>query len=169
MLEIRDATREDLPAITHIYNNAILNTAATFDTEPKSMAEQETWFEEHGEEYPILVGLDQGHVVAWGSLSAWSDRCAYSDTAEMSLYVTEAYRGKGIGQQMAAAMLKKGREVGIHTVVCRMSETSQASIHILEKYGFRHIGVMKEVGQKFGKRLDVHLMQIIFSPSKTAS
>lgn len=167
MLAIRDAKLEDLGAITEIYNEAILRTVATFDTEPKTVDEQKVWFVSHSSKYPILVAELDGAVVGWASLSAWSDRCGYSDTAEISLYIKEEYGGKGIGRKLTETILKKGKNAGLHTVVARIAESGEASMHILENLGFFHIGVMKEVGRKFGKLLDVYLMQKIYdSPRK---
>jgi phosphinothricin acetyltransferase len=74
MLTIRKATVADLPAITEIYNEAILTTNATFDTQTKTMAEQETWFTGHDGKHPIIVAEQDRKVVAWASLSEWSSR-----------------------------------------------------------------------------------------------
>ena len=162
MIRIRRARLEDLPVITEIYNDAIIKTVATFDTKPKSIEEQKEWFEKHGERYPILVAEMNNKVVGWASLTAWSDRCAYSDTAEISLYIEEGYRGKGIGKKLTEAILREGKAAGLHTIIARIREGNDQSIHILETYGFNHIGIMKEVGRKFGKLLDVYLLQKIF-------
>jgi L-amino acid N-acyltransferase YncA len=162
MLRIRGARLVDLEGITDIYNDAILRTTATFDVAPKTMDEQRTWFEEHSSDYPILVAEDADSIVGWASLSPWSDRCAYSDTAEISLYVTEGSRGKGIGKQLVKAILREGKAAGLHTVVARVSEGNAVSIRIFEAAGFDHIGVMREVGKKFGKLIDVYLMQKIY-------
>jgi len=162
MLTIRSATLQDLGAITEIYNDAILKTVATFDTEPKTNAEQKSWFGHHGTRYPILVAEEGNIIVGWASLSQWSDRCAYSDTAEASLYVREGYRGRGIGRRLMEAIIKAGGKAGLHTLIGRITEGNETSIHLTESAGFKHIGVMKEVGRKFGKLLDVHLMQYIY-------
>ena len=162
MPAIREARREDLVTITEIYNEAIVKTVATFDTEPKSIEEQRVWFDRHNASYPILVAEDQRLVVGWASLSMWSDRCGYSDTAEISLYVKEEYRSRGIGRKLLGAILKKGKNVGLHTVIARIVGNNQASIHLCDVFGFVHIGTMREVGRKFGKLLDVDLMQKIF-------
>jgi L-amino acid N-acyltransferase YncA len=162
MLKIRPATLKDLGAITEIYNHAILKTVATFDTHPKTAEEQKTWFADHGPEYPILVAENNDLVVGWSSLSRWSDRCGYSDTAEISLYVDEKHQGKGIGRKLLEAIVKEGKRVGLHTLIARIAEGSEASIHLHKSVGFEHIGTMKEVGRKFGKRLDVHLLQKIY-------
>ena len=162
MLIIKTATIKDLGAITEIYNQAILNTVATFDTEPKTLDEQNEWFSQHGARSPILVAEQDGVIVGWASLSMWSDRCAYSDTAEISLYVAENYRNKGIGRKLSEAILQAGRDAGLHSVIARIAEGNEISVHIIESLGFQHIGVMKEVGRKFGRLIDVYMMQKIY-------
>jgi L-amino acid N-acyltransferase YncA len=162
MLTIRPATLDDLGAITEIYNQAVLNTSATFDTNPKTLEEQKAWFSRHGSRYPVLVAQQGNHIVGWASLSMWSDRCAYADTAEISLYIKEEYRGQGIGQKLSKAIIRAGQDAGLHTVIARIAEGNAVSIHIAESFGFEHIGVMREVGRKFGKFLDVYLMQKIY-------
>lgn len=162
MLTIRKATLQDLSAITEIYNEAILKTVATFDTEPKTETEQRSWFEHHGAKYPILVAEQDNLIIGWASLSQWSDRCAYSDTAEASLYVREEHQGRGIGRKLSEAIIKEGRKAGLHTLIARIAEGNEVSIHLAESIGYKHIGVMREVGRKFGRRLDVYLMQYIY-------
>jgi L-amino acid N-acyltransferase YncA len=159
---IRRASRDDLEGITEIYNDAVLKTVATFDTEPKTREEQEIWFAEHGPRYPILVAERDGLILGWASLSRWSERCAYSDTAEVSLYVSEKQRGRGIGRDLLDAIIRESREKKIHTIIARIAEGNWVSINLLESTGFEHIGVMREVGRKFDKLLDVYLMQKIF-------
>jgi L-amino acid N-acyltransferase len=165
MLEIRLAKKIDLPAITDIYNSAILKTTATFDTIEKTMAEQENWFSKHNEQHPIFVANINGKVVGWASLSAWSDRCAYSETAEVSFYVDENYRGQGIGKKLLEKLDLVAPKIGLHTLVSRIAGESEISIHLHKLYGFELVGTMKQVGRKFGKLLDVHLMQKIYTSS----
>ena len=162
MLTFRRATLEDLDAITEIYNEAILHTAATFDTETKTIEEQKTWFFDHDDKHPILVAVDCEFIVGWASLSKWSDRCAYTDTAEVSLYVKKEHRGKGIGRQLLETILREGQEAGLHTLIARIAEGNEISINLFEHEGFELIGVMKEVGRKFGRLLDVYIMQKIY-------
>jgi phosphinothricin acetyltransferase len=165
-MRIRKATLDDLPAIKEIYNHAIENTVATFDTEPITMEEQEEWFRRHGPVHPVVVAEEASEkgntVLGWASLSEWSDRCAYSDTAEVSVYVREDCRGRGIGRVLLDGVMEKGRKAGLHTVIARIAEGNDVSIRLYESAGFRHIGIMREVGRKFGKLLDVYMMQKIF-------
>ncbi|MDY7018599.1 MAG: N-acetyltransferase family protein [Chloroflexota bacterium] len=162
MLIIRSANLDDLNTITEIYNEAVLTTVATFDTEPKNDAEQRAWFANHGSKHPIIVAEMDGVVVGWASLSKWSDRPAYSDTAEISLYVKEEFRGSSIGRRLLEAIIREGERVGLHTVIARIAEGNKESIHLHESVGFEHIGIMMEVGRKFGRLLDVYLMQKIY-------
>ena len=165
MVLIRDAVAEDLQIITEIYNDAVVNTVATFDTSPKTLEEQRKWFEGHGEKHPVLVAVIDGAVVGWGSLSSWSERCAYEDSAEMSAYVKDEFRGRGVGSRLAAALLDEGRKRGLHTVIARIESSNAPSIHILESCGFDTVGTMRQVGRKFGRLLDVCILQLIFDES----
>lgn len=156
---IRRATVDDVAAITEIYNEAILTTTATFDTEPKTIAERLAWLASHGERHPVLIASLDDKVVGWASITKWSDRLAYADTAETSFYVKSEYRGRGIGRQLKGAVIEEARKLGFHTLVARVAEGSRESIHLNESFGFVHVGVLKEVGRKFGRLLDVHVMQ----------
>jgi phosphinothricin acetyltransferase len=156
---IRPATIDDLPLITDIYNDAIRTTVATFDTEPKSLDEQKSWLEAHGTHYPVVVAESDGAVIGWASLSRYSDRCAYSDTAEASVYVAKQHRHKGIGGKLLSELMERGAEANLHVVIARIAGGNEISVHLFETHGFEHVGVLKEVGRKFGKLVDVHIMQ----------
>ncbi len=162
MITIRHALPDDLDSITAIYNETILNTTATFDTQPKTSEEQNSWLAGHNSQYPVLVAEQDGCVVGWASLSKWSDRCAYSGTAEISLYIESGRRGRGVGRKLFEAILLEGQKLKLHTVVVRIVEGNLPSIHLCGSAGFMQIGIMKEVGYKFGRLLDVILMQKIY-------
>lgn len=162
MLNIRRATLQDLGSITEIYNNVILNSVATFDTEPKTIKERKRWFVHHDVKHPILVADLDGFVVGWASLSNWSDRKAYAGTAEASLYVEEKHQGRGIGKKLLQALIQEGQKAGLHTVIARITEGNVVSISLFEHEGFQNIGVMKEVGRKFDRLLDVCMLQKIY-------
>jgi len=163
-ITIRRATVKDLRAITDIYNEAVLTTDATFDTDLKTIAEQRAWYKEHGKRNPILVAVVDGNIRGWASLSKWSTRCAYADTAEISVYVKQGYRNRGIGKHLMKDVLAEGDRVGLHTIISRITSGNAISIRLHEELGFQPIGIMKEVGKKFDKILDVCLMQKIYRP-----
>ncbi|HVV98790.1 MAG TPA: GNAT family N-acetyltransferase [Planctomycetaceae bacterium] len=158
---IRRALESDVPAIRDIYNEAILTTTATFDTEPKSLADRLEWFRAHDDRHPVLVADCDGGVVGWSTLTPWSDRRAYDQTAETSFYVQSAFRGRGIGRLLKEATIAEARRLGYHTLLARVAEGSEASLHLNESVGFALVGTMKEVGEKFGRRLDVHILQLM--------
>lgn len=156
---IRRAELADLDAITEIYNEAILTTTATFDTEPKSKADRLQWFQSREEKYPVLVAIVDGKAVGWASINQYSDRRAYDVTAETSFYVKAEYRGQGIGRELKRATIEEARRLGFHSLIVRVAEGSNESLHLNESFGFTHVGTLKEVGSKFGKLLDVHILQ----------
>lgn len=156
---IRPADLADLEAITEIYNGAILRTTATFDIEPKSLEDRRAWFESHGPRHPILVAIVDDRVVGWASLNPWSPRPAYNDTAETAFYVHEDYRGRGVGRQLKESIIEEGHRLGYHTLIAQVAEESFESLHLNEAFGFVLVGTLKEVGKKFGRVLDVHILQ----------
>jgi len=162
-LTVRRALLSDADAITEIYNEAILTTTATFDTTPRTVSERLEWLKSHDERHPVIVIEMDGAVVGWASLSRWSDRSAYDDTAETSFYVKIGYRGLGAGRKLKQAIIEEARRLRFHTLVARIAEGGDVSLHLNESFGFTRVGTMKEVGCKFGRRLDVHILQKVLS------
>lgn len=160
-VHIRRAELADVPDIAAIYNEAILTTTATFDTEVKDLADRQRWFESHDERHPIWVAVVEGRVVGWSALSRWSERRAYEDTAETTFYVAEKFRGQGIGRRLKEVTVENARRLGFHTLIARVAQDSVESLHLNESFGFRKVGTLKEVGRKFGRWLDVHILQIL--------
>lgn len=166
---IRQATLDDAAAIAEIYNEAILTTTATFDTEPKSVDDRANWIRSHTGRFPVLVAETSAGVIGWASLSPWSDRCAYSDVAETSFYVHSSARGQGIGRALKRAIIQAAADAGFFTLIARVAEGSDASLHINLSEGFALIGTMKKVGFKFGRRLDVRFLQLMLQPNASGT
>jgi phosphinothricin acetyltransferase len=161
VIDIRIAVPSDVEAITEIYNEAVLNSTATFDTEPKTTEERKQWLMSHDNRHPVLVAVVDGVIAGWSSISRWSDRPAYDDTVETSFYVGAGFRGKGIGRMLKEATISEARRLGYHTLIARIAQDNPVSLHLNESMGFVHVGTLKEVGRKFGKLLDVHILQKI--------
>lgn len=161
-LSIRPAAPADAGAIAEIYNDAVLRSTATFDTQPKDADERRRWLAGHGPRHPVLVAEESGRVLGWASLSAWSPRRAYEETVEFSVYLAPAAQGRGLGLKLSQAVLDAGKQTGAHVVLSRVVGESENSLKLHEKLGFERVGVMREVGWKFGRRLDVVLLQKIF-------
>lgn len=160
--EFRNAQLGDLDKIVEIYNWAIINTTATFDTEIKTTQGRREWFNEHNEKFPIVCVLSQGEICAWGSLSRWSDRLAYDICAEVSFYVDPEFHGLGIGSKILKRLIDLGRNTGKKNLISRITSESAVSLHLHNKLGFETIGVMKQCGIKFEKVLDVNLLQYLY-------
>jgi len=163
-IHIRRAQLSDIRGITDIYNDAILTTNATFDTQLKTLPEQRKWYRGHGPRNPILVAEENGEIVGWASLSEWSTRCAYADTVEISLYIAQIHRHKGIGKLLMKALIEEGKKTGLHTILSRITGGNEVSVRLHRQFGFKRIGTMKEVGNKNGQLLDVDMMQLMLEP-----
>jgi L-amino acid N-acyltransferase YncA len=161
--KISIAQKSDLPKIVDIYNWAIENTTATFDTETKTVEERLEWFEEHDQDFPLIVVKDKNQeVIGWGCLSRWSDRRAYDVTAEVSFYIAPVAHGRGLGSLILQELIRLGKETRKKTLISRVTKESEVSLHLHKKYGFEQMGVMKNCGIKFEKLLDVHFLQYLY-------
>jgi phosphinothricin acetyltransferase len=100
-------------------------------------------------------------VIGWAALSRYSTRCAYDATVEASAYIDENETRRGLGTALSEALLEAGRAGGVHAVVSRICTENAASLAMARKLGFFEVGVMREVGVKFGRSLDVMWMEMI--------
>ena len=172
-MKIRPATEADLPGIFAIYDHEVLHGTATFDTEPKSAAGRLEWLrDDGGGKYPILVAevapvaAEAAPAIAgWGRLYAWSNRCAYARAAENAVYVHREHRGRGVGHALLAELIRLAPQRGIHVLLARIVEGNPASVALHEAHGYQTIGVMRRVGEKFGRVLDVRLMDRHLDPA----
>ena len=166
---IRDATLEDIPAITDIYRDAVLNSVATLDTTPPSVEERAAWLQHHGARFPVLVATVNGRVAGWASLSEWNSRGAYAYTAESSVYVATSHRRKGIGAALLAAIEARARELNYHVVIARVVATNETSLELVRTAGYEDVGHIREVGYKFGKWLDMCVLQLTLACTPDSS
>jgi L-amino acid N-acyltransferase YncA len=120
------------------------------------------WMHQHSDKYPVVVAEENNTILGFASMTRWSDRAAYDDTAEISIYVHPDHRDKGLGKQLIKAIIEAGRTGGLHCVLSRITQGNEKSIYLHEQNGFRTVGVMKEVGKKFGEILDVTMMQLLY-------
>jgi L-amino acid N-acyltransferase YncA len=161
-LTIRPATPADAEAIAAIYNHYVTHSVATFDTQATTAENRRAWLGEHGEDHPVLVAEAQdGDVVAWGSLSRWGTRCAYRHSVEMSVYVREGYTGQRLGPRISRSLLELARERGHHAIVSQVVADNEASLKMAAQLGFERVGCLREVGRKFGRWLDVVIMELL--------
>ena len=159
---VRLARAEDAEAIRAIYNREVTGSTVTFDLVPRSLESQRTWIDAHAGAHPAVVVVDDdpaATVIGFGSLSPYRDRPAYSTTVEDSVYVHHDQRGRGVGKLVLDELVRLATVHGFHSVMARIVGGHDASIRLHESCGFGLVGIEREVGRKFGKWLDVALMQ----------
>lgn len=156
---VRLARRGDAEAIRAIYNLEVTGSTVTFDLVPRTLAEQEAWLVEHAGVHPAVVAELDGEVVGFGSLAPYRSRPAYATTVEDSVYVRGDRRGLGCGRAVVDELVRLATVHGFHAVMARIVGGHQASIALHVGCGFELVGVEREVGRKFGRWLDVVLMQ----------
>jgi len=165
-LVIRDATPGDIPSITAIYAHAVMHTVATLDTDEPTIASQSEWFRHHDERHPVIVGTVAGEVVGWASLSEWSPRTGYRNTAEASVYISPRHQSRGFGAALLEAIVDRARAVGLHLLVARIATTNEVSLRLTRRAGFTDVGTMREVGFKFENYVDVAVLQMLLDGTK---
>jgi phosphinothricin acetyltransferase len=159
----RLATLADADAIRQIYNLEVTTSSVTFDLVPRSLADQEEWLAKRSGAHAVLVGVVDDDVVGFASLSPYRDRAGYATTVEDSIYVARAHQGRGVGTQLLGELVEVARRHGFHSMIARIVAGHDASINLHAALGFSVLGVEREVGRKFGKWLDVVLMQRMLS------
>ena len=159
MLELRLATVDDAPALQRIYNHEVENSTVTFDLVPRTLEEQQQWITDRDGAHGIVVAELDGEVVGYASLSPFRPKAAYRTTVENSVYVDEQARGKGVGRALLDEIVALAEARGFHTVIAHIVAGHDASIALHHACGFRVVGTEREVGRKFGRWLDVVVMQ----------
>ena len=142
----RAATRKDLPQIVEIYNATIPSRMVTADTEPVSVESRVRWFEEHTpDRRPLWVIEDAGRIAAWLSFSSFYGRPAYAKTAELSVYVHEAFRKRGLGSSLLKSALADAPALKIDTLLGFIFGHNLPSLELFERFGFARWGELPKV------------------------
>lgn len=158
---IREATAHDAEAIAAIYNDAVRNSTAIWNDVVVDVPNRADWIAAHQRDgAPVLVLEEAGEVVGYATYGAFRPHDGYRETIEHSVYVRADKRGGGRGRMLLQALIAEARARGPHVMVAAIEAGNTASIRLHEKMGFQTIGVMPQVGQKFGKWLDLALLQL---------
>jgi L-amino acid N-acyltransferase YncA len=152
----RAANQADSSAIARIYNQGIEDRVATFETRFRSTADVEKWFDGI---HPIVVVEEAGQVTAFASTSTYRARECYAGIAECSVYVTRDARGRGVGKVALDALFDGARSAGFHKLVARVFAENERSLKMLDKLGFRRVGVYYRHGQLEGVWKDVIIVE----------
>ncbi|WP_339279275.1 N-acetyltransferase family protein [Paenibacillus sp. FSL W8-1187] len=154
---LADARPEDLPAIVDIYNTTIAGRMVTADLEPVTPVQRQAWYDEHSPDFrPLWVLKDgQGAVVAWLSYQSFHPRAAYNGTAEISIYLSPALRGQGLGGRLLQRAIDACPGLGIHSLVGLVFGHNEPSLRLFEKHGFDVWGRLPRVAVLDGVERDL--------------
>jgi phosphinothricin acetyltransferase len=152
---IDDMRETDWEQVRSIYLEGIATGHATFET---SAPEWEKWDAAHLRD-PRLVCRQDGTVVGWAALSPVSGRCVYAGVAEVSVYVSQASRGQGIGHALLTTLVERAETKGVWTLQAGVFPENQASINVHIKCGFRKVGIREKLGKMAGVWRDVVLLE----------
>lgn len=163
-IKIREAQEHDLQQILDIYNDAILHTTSVYNYKPHTLEMRREWFRQKQQDgFPIWVADLAGQAVGFGTYGPFRPWAAYKYTAEISVYIDPAHRGKGIAKQLYPQLLASAQQQQLHALVAGIDATNEASIKLHRHFGFAEVGRFKEVGYKFGQWLDLVFMQLLLS------
>jgi phosphinothricin acetyltransferase len=155
---VRPAAAADASAISAIYNDAVLTSTATFDLETGDAAARTRWLAADSTRLCLVGELDR-RVVGWTALTRWSARAGYRETAELAIYVAADRRRGGVGLALAGAALRAAPALGLHAVIAQVCAENQPGLALAARLGLAPAGTLREVGVKFGRRLDVVLCE----------
>ncbi len=156
---IRDIKSGDVGAVTEIYNYYILNSTATFEEEPLSVADFDKRVGRISAKYPFLVAEDGGKIIGYAYVCEFNERSAYRFTADLSIYTDKNSRHIGIGGKLLEKIEKKAAAQGIKSLISLITGENLASVKFHENHGFKRCGTLNSVGVKFGRELDVFYYQ----------
>jgi L-amino acid N-acyltransferase YncA len=171
MITIRGLTPNDLDAITRIYAHHVLNGTATFEETPPTLEEMRLRVEKvAGLGLPWLVAEAEGALVGYAYADRFRERSAYRFTLEDSVYIDPAHHRMGLRRALLAELLPRCEALGHRQVIAAIGDSGNAgSIGLHRTMGFQQAGIYKSVGLKFGRWLDVVLMQKTLGPGDAAT
>jgi L-amino acid N-acyltransferase YncA len=155
-VKIRDATLADVPAIVEIYNSTVPSRMVTADPEPVSVESRLPWFREHDpKSRPIWVAEVDGEIAGWFGFENFRKKPAYYATAEVSVYVSEKHRRRGIGRRLLEEAIRRAPELGLKTLTGGIFGHNEPSIRLFEAFGFERWAHYPRVAELDGVERDL--------------
>jgi phosphinothricin acetyltransferase len=153
---IREMEGTDWAKVSEIYVQGIETNVSTFETKCPTYEE---WDKAHAKVCRYVI-TDNENILGWAALTIASGRCVYSGVAELSIYIDNRYKGKGVGSKLLAHLINESENHGFWTIQSGIMEENEASIKLHEKCGFRRIGFREKVGKdRYGKWRNTVLME----------
>jgi L-amino acid N-acyltransferase YncA len=158
---VRDAEPADLEAILEIHNTAIVESTAIWDTEQVDLDDRVAWWAHRRQGgFPVLVAEIDGAVAGYASYGPWRPKSGYRFTVENSVYVRDGFHRRGVATALLGELVVRANTDGVHVIVAGIEASNQASIALHRNFGFEIVAHMPQVGAKFGRWLDLLLMQL---------
>ncbi len=154
--EIRAMLPGDWSRVKAIYESGIASGDATFE---QSAPDWEQWDASHLSYGRLIAAREEGAIIGWAALTPVSSRCVYEGVAEVSVYVDEAGRGRGIGMQLLQALVSAAEAKGLWTLQAGIFPENEASLRIHQKAGFRIVGYRERIGKMRGRWRDTWLLE----------
>ncbi len=151
----------DAEQIAEIYNYYIQNTHHTFETEPLNSDEIQKRIGETIEDYPFLVCEENNEILAYAFATQYKSRCAYKNSVEVSVYVKNNLRQKGIGKMLYEKLFEELSKTDIHAIIAGIALPNEPSIKLHENFGFKKVAHFREIGFKLGRWIDVGYWELI--------
>lgn len=170
-LAIRDTAAGDIPAITRIYGEAVLNGTASYEIDPPDEAEMaRRWSDLRSRGFPHLVAVRNEAVLGYAYAGPYRPRPAYRYTVEDSVYIAPEAHGSGLGRALLSEIIRRAEAGGFRQMMAVIGDGTRhaASVRLHEALGFRRIGVIEGSGFKHGRWLDTVLMQRALGPGKAS-
>jgi len=145
-LVYKHATLQDLPTIVAIYNSVVAGRMVTADTEPVSVESKLNWFNNHNtSKRPLYIVHDNNNIIGWVSLESFYGRPAYNQTAEVSIYLEEAARGKGCGKEILKHIIDQAPVLGIKSLLGYIFAHNEPSLKLFRNFGFEQWALFPNV------------------------
>ncbi len=159
---LRKATAKDVAQILEIVNYAIVHTTSNYLYDVQTLATQMEWFEDkRSKKFPVIVAEYNGVAIGFGTYGTFREKTGYQYTVEHSVYVSNEFIGKGIGKLLLTELITLAKSEGYHTMIGGIDAANSGSIAFHKKLGFVETGIIREVGFKFGKWLDLQFVQLL--------
>lgn len=160
-MPIRDALVKDAGPIAGIYNQAVRETVAIWNDSEVDVANRRAWIADRQVAgYPVLVLEEDGEVIGYASYGAYRPFDGYKYSVEHSVYVRPDHHGRGYGRLLMETLIERARKGKVHVMIGGIASENEGSLALHKKLGFVETGRMPEVGQKFGRWLDLVFMQL---------
>jgi len=156
-IEIRRVVQDDLPALLGIYNHYIVHTPVTFDIEPRTLEQRQTWLDSFAPSgrHQCFVAARGGQPIGWVCSGRFKEKAAYDTSVETGIYLAPGEERKGLGRRLYQTLFDALAKEDVHRAFGGITLPNEASVGLHLAMGFSHVGTYREVGRKFGRFWDV--------------